>query len=413
MHRRALRIWLLPRLADDQEDVQRRIVNNIHQGRYLKEPGLSMGDVIFHDLVRTKRGEYFLSTANNLYPNRITSSFFRNGALLFSHHQEYEANISSENLMARAREFHDSKREEIQALVELVDRLRETEHAETRNLLGQAFLAKGMYDEAIGEFEEAIALNSNASMFYNNLGSAFLASARYDSAIEALERAVEINPEYADYRNNLGVAYLKKRLCKKARAQFQHAIGINPNYAEAHFNMVLALVLNAATQEDPGLAVNYAERAIDILKKVKEIQLNYNDERVALGESYLNRNEPEKAYDTLAEAQRQIGKPTDMFFIIDFYLRVIHDSKKLNSTFIWNYIRQLQEVLDKHPNRPDLYNHLGVAYVIMSKFVNHKAIQQFQKALQINPSFEGAVRNKRLVEYDHKGIQLLVDAIIK
>ena len=49
----------------------------------------------------------------------------------------------------------------------------------------------------------------------------------------------------------------------------------------------------------------------------------------------------------------------------------------------------------------------------MSKLINNQAIQQFEKAQQINPAFERAKRNQKLAEYDHKGMQLLFDAILK
>jgi tetratricopeptide (TPR) repeat protein len=372
-----------------------------------------MGDFVFNDVVRTKKGEYFLKTANSKYQSQIISSFFRNGTLIASHQHEYDNKISDEALLARTREFHEQKKGEIQMLLKLAERLRESEHAQTKNLLGQAFFQKGMYEEAISEFEEAVILSPKTSGFYNNLGLAYLAVNKYDEAIAVLERAIGLNSEYADFQNNLGVAYLKKEQCKKAVEQFQHAIAINPYYAEAHFNMALALVLNAITKEDFSLSINCQQRVVEYLEKAAKINPAYNNEHVTSGQDFLKRNQYENAYEAFSEGQRSISRPADLAFIVDFYLQVIYNSKKLNSAAIWKHIRQLQGVLEKYPNRADLYNHLGVAYVIMSKFVNHKAIQQFQKALQINPTFERAKRNQRLAEFDHKGIQLLFDAILK
>jgi tetratricopeptide (TPR) repeat protein len=302
---------------------------------------------------------------------------------------------------------------EIRMLLELAEKLRESEHAETKNLLGLAFLKRGLHDEAISELEEAVILNPGVADFYNNLGSAYLAGARYDEAIAALERAVGLKPEYADYQNNLGVAHLKKEQCKKAMAQFQRAIGLNPHYADAHFNMALALVLNAITKEDGSPSGKYSERVVERLEKATQADPNYRNQHIARGEEFLKRYEYEKAYEAFVEGQRVAMKPAETAFIIDFYLQVIYNSKKLTSAAIWKHIRKLQEALEKYPNRADLYNHLGVAYMIMSKFLNHRAMQQFERALQINPAFERARRNQRLAEFDHKGIQLLFDAILR
>jgi tetratricopeptide (TPR) repeat protein len=270
-----------------------------------------------------------------------------------------------------------------------------------------------MFWEAISEFEEAIILNPKDSDIYNSLAFAYLAVGKYDEAITVSEKAIRLNPDYADYQNNLGMAYLKKDRCKKAAEQFQRAIRINPNYAEAYLNMALALVRNAITKEDAALAVNFHERVIENLERAAKISVSYKNEHLRRTKEFLNHQEYEKAYDALEKAKSTFAKSADMAFIMDFYLQLIYNSKNLNGAMISRYIRQLQEVLDKHPDYVDLNNHLGVAYVIMSKFVNNKAIQQFEKAMQSNPAFERAKRNKRLAEYDHKGIQLLVDAILK
>lgn len=372
-----------------------------------------MGDFVFNDVVRSKKGEYYLKTVNNKYQNQIISSFFRNGTVIASHQQDYEAKISDEALLARTREFHDLKKAEIQTLLKLAEKLKESDNAETKNLLGQAFFKKGLYEEAINEFEEAIILDPRISGLYNSLGNAYIAVGRFDEAIAVLEQAIGLKPERADYHNHLGVGYLKKEQCKKAVERFQRALEINPYYADASFNLALALVLNGVTKEDFHLSINGPQRVLEALEKAAKINPNYKNEHVTRGEELLRRNDYEKAYEAFLQGQRSVPKPADLSFVIDFYLQVLYYTKKLNSAAIWRHIRQLQDLIDKHPNYADLYNHLGVAYVIMSKFVNNKAIQQFEKAQQINPAFDRAKRNQKLAEYDHKGIQLLFDAILK
>ncbi len=372
-----------------------------------------MGDFVFNDVVRSKKGEYFLKTVNSTFQNQIVSSFFRNGTLIASHQQDYDAKIADEALLARTRQFHEHKKAEIQTLLKLAEKLKDSDNAETKNLLGQAFLKKGMYDEAISEFEEAIILDPHVSGLYNSLGSAYMAVGRHDEAVAVLEQASSLKPERADYHNNLGVAYLKKERCKKAVERFQRSVDINPYYADACFNLALALVLNGATKEDFALSVNCYQRVMENLEKAAKINPHYKNEHISRGEDFLKRNDYEKAYAAFTQGQRSVSKQADLGFVIDFYLQVIYNSKKLNSAAIWRHIRQLQDVIEKHPNYADLYNHLGVAYVIMSKFVNNKAVQQFEKAQQINPAFDRAKRNQKLAEYDHKGIQLLFDAILK
>lgn len=372
-----------------------------------------MADFLFNDVISSPQGEYFLKTTTNDPQKQITSSFFRNGTLLEMRTREFDPKWSREMLRTKTREFHDEKKDEILMLIQLAEKLQETNQAETKNLLGQAFIRRGMYEEAIIELEEAIVLNPRFSGIYNNLGSAYMAVKRYDDAITVLEQAISMSAGYADYHNNLGMAYLKKEYCKKAVEQFLRALDSNPYYAEAYFNLALAYVLNAFTKEDFSLSVNCHQKVADNLEKAAKINPSYYNEHTAQGQSLMREKKYEEAYQAFTRAISLVSKPADISFILDFYLRVIYGSKKLSSSLIWRHIRQLQELIEKYPNYADLYNHLGVAYVIMSKYVNHKAIQQFDKAMALNPGYERAKRNKRLAEYDHKGMQLLFDAILK
>ena len=372
-----------------------------------------MAEFVFNDVIRSQRGEFFLKTATNDRQQQIVSSFFRNGTLLESRTRELNPDWSSEALRARTREFHNEKKNEIQMLLQLSEKLRDSDQAEIKNLLGMAFMRRGMHEEAIVEFEEAIVLNAKLSMVYNNLGRAYLAMNRNDEAIAVLEQAVAMSPDYADFHNNLGSAYLKKEHCKKAVDQFLRATDSNPYYADAYFNLARAYVLNALTKEDFALSINCHQKVGDSIEKAAKINPSYRNEHVNQAEVFLKQKKYEEAYKALEASLAKVVVPTDMAFIMDFYLHVIYHSENLSSRHIWRHIRQLQEVIEKYPNYADLYNHLGVAYVIMSKFVNHKAIQQFEKAMKINPEFERARRNKRLAEYDHKGMQLLFDAILK
>ncbi len=144
-----------------------------------------------------------------------------------------------------------------------------------------------------------------------------------------------------------------------------------------------------------------------------KINPNYNNEDFRRGEEFLRREKYQEAFAAFEKAKQVKSSSPDLSFVLDFYLKVIHSGNDLKRSVILKHIKQLEDLLKKYPNYADLYNHLGVAYVIMSKFVNNKAIQLFNKAMEINPNFERAKKNKKLAEYDHRGIQLLFDAILK
>mgnify|MGYP005725233977 CR=1 FL=1 len=374
-----------------------------------------MGEYVFNDVIKSKSGEYFLRTANSIYQHRVISSFFRNGTLLDSQFVEHDQQISEDLLLKTTRSFHEEKKSEVGSLLELSDQLKESQQAESKNLLGLAFMKKGMFDEAISEFEDAIVLEPEKSVVYNNLGKAYISVGRLEEAIDVLEKAIILSPNFADLHNNLGRAYLRKSQCRNAVASFKKSIAINTYYPDAFYNLGLAYVLNAHTREDFELSVDCYSKVMSCMEKATRINPNFNNEHFAEGEKYLKEEKFELALQAFQKGYDMVSGSghIDMAFILDFYLKVIHSGNRMKSSVIWKHIRRLEGLLKKYPSYADLYNHLGVAYVIMSKFLNNKAVNLFNKAMEINPHFEKAKRNKRLAEYDHKGIQLLFDAILK
>ena len=340
-----------------------------------------MGDFIFNDVIRSKdSGEYFLKTANSEYESRIISSFFRNGTLIDTQFKDYENGLNEEQLLSETRGFHEEKKIEVQSLLVLSEKLRESEQAPTKNLLGMAFLRRGMYEEAIIEFEEAAVLDKDNAVIYNNLGRAYLEVERVDEAAKVLKLAIKLSPGFADLHNNLGLAYLKKEQCKNAVDCFDRAVEINTYYAEAFYNLAIAYVLNAHKREDFNLSVNCYSNVMDYMEKAIKINPSYRNEHFDRGEALLRNKEYEQAFVAFEKGKRYITPPTDFAFILDFYLRIMHNEKKIKSSMIWRHIRKIEENLKKYPNYADLYNHLGVAYVILSKYINNKAKSEAKRS---------------------------------
>jgi len=74
------------------------------------------------------------------------------------------------------------------------------------NNLGAAYLKKTMYNEAIVEFERAVAIDPNYLEPYYNLGSVLMAFGRYADAIRLFRRGLIVNPDHAELRSQLSRA---------------------------------------------------------------------------------------------------------------------------------------------------------------------------------------------------------------
>jgi hypothetical protein len=60
----------------------------------------------------------------------------------------------------------------------------------------------------------------------------------------------------------------------------------------------------------------------------------------------------------------------------------------------------------------DVYHELGFAYAVLGVSVTSKALSNFEKALQINPAYEKARKNLKLIQYDQRGFRTMLQAIL-
>ncbi|MDD2716306.1 MAG: tetratricopeptide repeat protein [Candidatus Wallbacteria bacterium] len=160
--------------------------------------------------------------------------------------------------------------------------------------LGLAYKAKGMIDEAIQEYKDAIKLNPNYADCHYYLGQAYMEKGLFTEAADSFQSALKINQKYKEAKNLLGLAYLKGEQLDKAKivlseliAEFPHfadsmnylgktyfllkdfkqatemlekAISINPKYLEARYNLA-----------------NVYEASKDLKKAIEEYQRIVNE----------------------------------------------------------------------------------------------------------------------------------------
>jgi tetratricopeptide (TPR) repeat protein len=82
---------------------------------------------------------------------------------------------------------------------------------------GSALYNLKRYEEAIAAYDQAIRLDPNSAMAYNNKGFALYNLKRYKEAIAAYDQAIRLDPNYALAYYNKGLAL--ERLRKKTEAQ--------------------------------------------------------------------------------------------------------------------------------------------------------------------------------------------------
>lgn len=100
---------------------------------------------------------------------------------------------------------------------------------------GYAYVELGELNLAFADYIEAIELNPDDYFAYNNRGLIFQSRSDYDRAIEDFTMAIQINPETILAYRNRGITYRMKREYGNAISDFTNVIRMDPNNIEAYF----------------------------------------------------------------------------------------------------------------------------------------------------------------------------------
>ena len=76
--------------------------------------------------------------------------------------------------------------------------------------IATSHLNKGMIDEAISEYKQALVNAPGYVEVHYNLGIAYSIRGMIDEAISEYRMVLDMNPDYAEAHNNLAVAYFAK-----------------------------------------------------------------------------------------------------------------------------------------------------------------------------------------------------------
>ncbi|MBL7993933.1 tetratricopeptide repeat protein [bacterium] len=318
-------------------------------------------------------------------------------------------------------EFHQEIAWEIELLFFIRDKIKTIKHAVSHNKMGLIFLRKGMVEEAIVEFENAIEKNPNLVESYNNLGLAFMQSGDHAKAVEILQKGCEMEPQFADLKNNLGLAYSKAGMFTHALSAYEAALAINPKYSEAHLNSIITLlessIAESNTQDLPPIAARQ-KTILHVLEKVVASNPDFTNFRFYSFRfeklvKQIESGETIPAIETINEIKDAIGKPNLDEIMHGFYLKFLFGGAGKNEPILEQYRIKLEKAVETNPNYADLHNSLGLLFLIQCRNLFLKAMMQFKKAYEINPSYKSAYKNFRLVHNDGREFLNLLRAIIK
>lgn len=101
---------------------------------------------------------------------------------------------------------------------------------------GAALDAKGSIAEAILEYQEALQLDPNASIYFA-ISRDYLLLSKFDRAVEAANEAVQLEPQNISYRENLGTIYFSASRLDLAIQEYEKIVKIDSNYTAAWISL--------------------------------------------------------------------------------------------------------------------------------------------------------------------------------
>lgn len=348
--------------------------------------------------------------------DKIISNIFDDGKVIVTKDIAISSRLSAPELKAQATQLHQAMISDLELLYFISEKVRTVRHALSNNKLGQAFMRRNLFDEAVAEFERAVAIDPELTEAYFNWGQAYLRQKKFADAIAIFSRALQKNNDYADLHNYLGYAYFRNQQLTEAVAAIKLALAKNPKYVEAVFNLCLVLLQSVLA----GLEVFDENTAAERLDRVKECLTSIVDQRDDYKTNYLEQAIEKLNEDQLAEAMKALEmadadrppKP-DLDYESEFYLKFMFGGKGKDDEFIREYAQKLKQAVVDHPDYADLRNHLGIAYLIQCRNLFLNALEEFREAIRINPDFKKAEKNLKLAENDGKGFLILLRAILR
>lgn len=213
---------------------------------------------------------------------------------------------------------------------------------EAWHLLGILSWDQDEYNQAEAYLKQAILVEPNQPLHYNNLGVVLNEMKHHTEARAHLEKALKIAPDYIDAKCNLGLALFHLNQLTEAAASFKKILSAQPDHTSALANLGLVRL----TQHDYADAISLYQKAI--AKDATHPQWHGN-----LGSAYAGSGDFHRA---ALYFQKSLDlEPLNLDFNINLAIALRSLGQYADS------IRLLENVLANDPHHPEALVNLVIA----------------------------------------------------
>ena len=247
------------------------------------------------------------------------------------------------------------------------------DHVDAQHLLGFVLQDLGRYAEALGSYDQALALKPDFAEAHSNRGSVLIELGRYDEAVASFDKAIAIQPRYAAALVNRGIALGALHRHAEAVMSYDRALAIWPDSIEALTRRAVALLVLKRHAE----AVASYDRALALKPDLADA---HNNRATALIE--LKRYE-----EALASCDRALALDPD--YVEAHYNRgaALNDLKRPREA-----LASYERVLAINPDHVEALNNRGIALDEMGR--HEEALTSYAQAMRLRPDYAEALNNR-------------------
>ena len=270
------------------------------------------------------------------------------------------------------------------------------------NNRGWSLVEQKKYSQALADFNHAAELTANSELPYFGRGWVFNQLKDYNAAVAEYDKVIALNPSYAVAWNNRGAAKSWLNQMRAAVDDYNKAIELNPNYAKAYENRGKALS-----------ALGEKEKSAADLRRAEKIRLSNEgaDKIIEKALTFSQRGDYKFALELLNQAA-ELYPENEFVFVnrgnvhkdgFSDYDAAIADYNKtieLNPKFSWPYhnralalgrlkrwdeaIADYERAIALDQNYASAYNGRAWAYCQIGKF--EAALVDANKAIKLKPN---------------------------
>jgi len=382
-----------------------------------------MADIGLNQSVTVGSREFHIQTSTHVEDGYIRSEIFEKGSILYTEVYRYEKRKQldlkdgEKRLRKSVENFHHSIIEVLYSLFEISRKLLHTSNSAAHEKLGLVFLHMHIFDKAEQHFLMAIDNDPERFSSYIYLAKCYYFLRKYNQAYELLTNAMKNKIHYPDMYNLMGLIMMANKKFVNAFNHFKEAIKLNPNYTEAYFNLARAILLRISylksqnREKDVEQNLNFFGL---ILKKIEKIGSVTDRKAVSQVLQTLRKSGINKTLSLMDDYldKHYVRKIPPEVVGYEFYLRLCYSDEEMSLDVLKSYEEKIAAALEEHPTFPDLWNYSALIYLMQCRFYFLQGLDNFRESTRINPQFEKARKNLRLVENDGREFLSLIKAIV-